>query len=82
MLIVFHCRQTFIKDADGTPYILIVFASISGFTLVSRISFTTIFQAFKTHSEIFLKENFIAVPDMNARTHTQELGKSFTGTIY
>lgn len=47
MLIVFHCRQTFIKDADGKPYILIVFAPISGFILLSRISFPIIFQHFK-----------------------------------
>lgn len=39
MLIIFHCRQTFIKDTDGKPYILILFACISGFTLASRISF-------------------------------------------
>lgn len=62
MLIVFHCRQTFIKDADGKPYILIVFTPISGFTLLSRISFPIIFQCFKMQPEISLQEPFLAVP--------------------
>lgn len=62
MLIVFHCRQTFIKDADGKPYILIVFAPISGFTLLSRISFPIIFQHFKMQPETSLQEPLMAMP--------------------
>lgn len=56
-----------------------MFAPISGFILVSRISFTIISQGCRTQPEISLKGTFIAAPDTHA--HTQEPGKSFAGTI-
>lgn len=80
MLIVFHCRRAFIKDADGKPYILIVFTSISGFILFSRISFPHLIPVTRDAARAIPARDLPGSAQY-ARTQQQQ-GKSLMGAIY